>query len=786
MRMAGWIGLVALLWLSSGCGDSHPKQDADHQATQGSGAAPAVNQPSPEKAEARLAEESVATSPPDELGFKHTWKPRSTAAAANSAAPVRDSVSAQTILPGVIQSGTASADEPVAGTHREPTESRYVASTPVPAVGNHVETPALPTASKPAVGPVEPDKTLSAASGPQFDPDPVNAQPKTAGPAKIEPAKVGPAKVEPVRPDALASEDPPAGNPLRDPGAAPLSGRPEAPPQPDTPSEPVIETPVKPTPAILPPQPAQKSELAIKIKPDETTDPKTPVAPAPVVPVAPAAEKKTQPKEHSAEPAATGPRTAKNSGVPFDPIAVNGKIFENWPKPKLALVITGNQEGYLEPCGCAGLERMKGGMSRRFSLFAQLAKDGWSVVGIDVGNIAKGFGKQAELKFQIAINAMSGMHYNAATLGATDLHLPTDEVMALTMPANDKEKTMFVCGNVGLFKFNELLLPRTQLIHAGFKTIGLTAVLGKTDMAKLAGNNNLVMIDPEKLLDEALPLLKKAKANYLILLAQTTRAEAIALAKKYPDFDLVVCSDGNAEPPNRAEEIVKNGTKLIEVGEKGMYAVVLGLYDDPQRPMRYQRVTLDSRFPPSPEMVALMSAYQDQLKDLGLKGLGIRPLDHPLKKFNGDFTGTDSCMKCHEESYKVWKKSAHSHAFATLQKAEPPRDFDPECISCHVVGWNPTKFFPYKSGYLSQEETPKLTNVGCEDCHGPGQMHVWAENHGTKAQQLAARKTVVITKEEAASPRSPKQNCWSCHDLDNSPEFNFQLYWPFVKHSEHE
>ena len=171
-------------------------------------------------------------------------------------------------------------------------------------------------------------------------------------------------------------------------------------------------------------------------------------------------------------------------------------------------------------------------------------------------------------------------------------------------------------------------------------------------MAKLAGNTDLTMIDPEKLLDEAAVLLLKARANYLILLAQTTREEAIDLAKKYPDFDLVVCADGNAEPPNKAEEIVKNGTKLIEVGEKGMYAVVLGLYDDPQRPFIYQRVTLDSRFPPSQEMSALMSAYQDQLKDLGLKGLGIRPLDHPLKKFNGDFTGTDSCTKCHEESYK--------------------------------------------------------------------------------------------------------------------------------------
>ena len=46
------------------------------------------------------------------------------------------------------------------------------------------------------------------------------------------------------------------------------------------------------------------------------------------------------------------------SGIPFDPIKENKPIFDGWPKPKLALVITGMEEGYLEPCGCAGLDRI--------------------------------------------------------------------------------------------------------------------------------------------------------------------------------------------------------------------------------------------------------------------------------------------------------------------------------------------------------------------------------------------------------------------------------------------
>ncbi len=734
--MAGRTCLLVFLCTLAGCWDSHSKQEASNQpASQAGGAKASSDQPPQKAAELTLAKKPIAKSMDEELGFKHTWKPGSTPPAKSSAAAGSNPASGDPILPRPTLPAKFSVSAPAVVAHPEPEDDCYAELAPAPSVGNVAE----------------------AAQTPAY-------RSHTSG----------------IHPLA---------NPLRDPSAATATGRPEAPPQPATVPEPVSSSSENLPTAAHSPQPVERSELVIQTQPEGTAAAQAPVtAPLPTAPVTPVTEKKPDLNQHAAELAKPGPRTKKNSGVPFDPIQENHKFFEGWPKPKLALVITGNLGGYLEPCGCAGLDRMNGGMSRRFSLFRQLRQDkeyGWPVVGLDVGGIAKGFGKQAELKFQISVNAMSEMRYSAVTLGLSDLHLPTAEVMALTMPADAKNTTMFVCGNVGLFAFDESLLPRTKLIVTGYKTIGVTAVLGKTYMEQLAGNTDLKMNNPEKLLDAAVPLLK-SRANYLVLLAHTTGKEAIELANKYPDFNLVVCSDGGAEPPMGSEEIRKGGTKLIEVGEKGMYAVVLGMFDDPQQPLRYQRVTLDSRFPPSPEMLALMGAYQGQLKELGLSGLGIRPLPHPLKPVNGDFVGTDACKNCHEESYRVWKKTPHSHAFATLQNAAPPRNYDPECISCHTVGWNPTKFFPYQSGYLSEKETPKLTNVGCENCHGPGQLHVRAENHGTAAEQVAARKAVRITKEEMADPNSRKQNCWSCHDLDNSPEFKFDLYWPYVKHYEQE
>lgn len=119
----------------------------------------------------------------------------------------------------------------------------------------------------------------------------------------------------------------------------------------------------------------------------------------------------------------------------LDPVAVNGKFFEGWKKPQVALVFTGRQDGYLEPCGCAGLDNQKGGLSRRHDLFKQLRKQGWNLVPLDVGNLVRRFGKQAELQFTIAADALKPnandinktLGYTAVGFGPNDLRLSGGE-----------------------------------------------------------------------------------------------------------------------------------------------------------------------------------------------------------------------------------------------------------------------------------------------------------------------------------------------------------------------
>ncbi len=451
-------------------------------------------------------------------------------------------------------------------------------------------------------------------------------------------------------------------------------------------------------------------------------------------------------------------------------------LFKDWPKSLTVLVATGMQMGYIEPCGCSGKENQKGGLSRRDNFLKKLRADGWDVVPLDVGGQIRRFGKQAELKFQATADALKTMKYSAVAFGADDLRLPAE---ALTAAAADVDKNAgpFVGANVALFDFDQGVTPRFRIISAGKQKLGVTAVLGDSFQKSLT-SGDLKFKPAADALKEVLPQLKAAHCDHLVLLAHAELEETKGLAKQFPDFDLVITSGGAAEPPREPQTIDGTKTPLIEVGQKGMYANVIGLTGDPQRPFLFQKVPLTAQWGEAEEMHRAMAAYQDQLKELGLDGLGLKPAAFPSAE-KGSFVGSDKCGECHTKAYAIWKKTPHAHALATLEKLKPARQYDPECLSCHVTGWEPQKFYPHVGGYLSREKTPALADNGCENCHGPGSAHVAAESGDAKLsdKQIAALRTAMQVPHDRI-----ENSCTACHDGDNSLNFKFETYWPKVEH----
>jgi hypothetical protein len=480
---------------------------------------------------------------------------------------------------------------------------------------------------------------------------------------------------------------------------------------------------------------------------------------------------------------------AKSHAAASDAIAKNDPIFVDWPQPQVALLFTGEMDGFLEPCGCAGLDNQLGGLKRRQTLIRQLQDQGWPVVPLDLGGFVRRVGPQAEIKYRFALESLIQLGYKAIGFGAAELKLGSDPLLYIL--ANlDPQTSPIVSANVSLLDPDSPFSSKYRVVEAGGKRIGVTAVLGRKHLAIVQNSPYIIWTDPAEALKKVLPDLKAESCDLLVLLAHADPDEASALAKQFPDFQLVATTGGAEEPPNQLREIAGSQTKLIEVGKKGMYAIVLGLYEDAQQPIGYQRVPLDHRFHDSPDMQAMLVKYQEELKNLGLEGLGITPVNNPA----GEYVGSAVCADCHNEANAVYEATPHAHAIDTLVHLDPPRHFDPECLSCHVTGWNPQLYFPYTTGYLGLKKTPHLVGNGCENCHGPGGAHAAAEGSEEEVdldelERLRAALRLKIVENEGNKDGQEFANgkvvqmCMECHDLDNSPDFDFQEYWPQVEHT---
>lgn len=188
-------------------------------------------------------------------------------------------------------------------------------------------------------------------------------------------------------------------------------------------------------------------------------------------------------------------------------------------------------------------------------------------------------------------------------------------------------------------------------------------------------------------------------------------------------------------------------------------------------------------------MIRLMANYQERLKDEKVIIADAVTSPHPS---GATFVGADKCGECHTTAYRIWKDTPHAHALESLDPVHQrlgherlngiSRMHDPECLSCHVTGWDPQEYFRFPSGFLNEDLASTddqkmlhqmLAGSQCENCHGPGSRHLELVNAGADDPGKVMR----VTLEQAR-----KGTCEKCHDADNSPKFNFDTYWEQVKH----
>jgi hypothetical protein len=458
--------------------------------------------------------------------------------------------------------------------------------------------------------------------------------------------------------------------------------------------------------------------------------------------------------------------------------------FHDWPKdrkPDLVLLISGQQHGYIQPCGCSYPQF--GGLERRYNLIQQLKKDkGWPIVAVDLGDVPQERGPQRMLKYVTSMEALKTMSYSAVGIGQNEAQLPLIDGLAM-FALNNEGPPRVLAANLQ----NRVNFPGAEaLAFAGGKSgvpkVGVTAVVGPTVAQAVVPFR--VTFDP---VNQSLPSIlkdfQKEKVEFQVLLFHGLEAEAKACAKQFQQFQVVLCLTEEEEPPEKPDRV--GGTRVIGVGHKGRKVGVVGLFRTgrPNQPfdVYYQLIELGPEYetPKGQEagnpVLAILEGYTRKVKDEDF--LSHYPqTKHPVQINYPDakYVGSDKCKKCHEYAYEVWQNSKHAHAFQSLITATRPslRKFDGECVVCHVTG------FEYETGYRNEKDTPLLKNVGCESCHGPGSEHLVKRGKDRKLLALMNPfKTPPNENEQAKNRRllGLHDSCMHCHDTDNDVNWNKPL-----------
>jgi Cytochrome c554 and c-prime len=486
-----------------------------------------------------------------------------------------------------------------------------------------------------------------------------------------------------------------------------------------------------------------------------------------------------------------------------EPVAVRPAQFQSWPKPAAVLVLSGEAHGYLEPCGCS--EKQSGGVARRSDLIKQLRDKGWPVAGLDLGGTVKRTRKQEEFKFAAMTSALRKLDYRGLGLGPEELRLqPAFLISANDAPVEEGSAGLtFLGANETFFGTPEMEGGPQKLVtfELGGVKIGAAMVLGQAKQRGIFPEGaaaDVTFTPPAEALADVVQRLEGAGTQVNVLLSYADLNESRELVRQFPQFQFVVSAGGPEDPTAPPEKIGES--LLVTVGHKGKYAGILALYpDDEKQPLRYELVDLDQeRFKHDPAMDEVMREYQATLVDNLPDVFADLGEDFPPRE--GTYVGAKKCGECHKKAFAKWSTTGHAKAYTSLTTGREDykkeglewveRTHDPECLSCHVTGWNPQEVVPYTSGFLPKElaaETGEghrfdlLKGQQCENCHGPGSKHVevmtrWKADNSSvsESDQIAAKALMKQTASEKL--------CIQCHDYENSPDFKFSEYWPKIAH----
>jgi len=412
---------------------------------------------------------------------------------------------------------------------------------------------------------------------------------------------------------------------------------------------------------------------------------------------------------------------------------------ENEPR-QILIVYSGNTLGELKPCGCSK-EEDQGGIERRMGYMDEVRTRAKNILIVDTGDNFKEPTRQGKIKAKYLMQAMSEMKYDAVTFGDHDFVYGNSFI-------SEQEGFPWVLSNM------ESSLPIAKVRVKAFGENLNAAVIAVADPDLLYGSHHSEMqvTNPEEAVESQIRALAKTKAPDLIVLLTHMKREKALLFLDIEGVDVVI--NGHIEKDTDAIDmnpVLKDGKIFVQPGPRGqkMGELLVTLDSQGQKSFAQKMIPLGSKVAISSKMTALYEVYNQEVEELFFASLSQRK--NNKKKL---FATETECKTCHPKAHKTWQHSRHGKAYNTLRKVN--KAFDPECLACHVTGWNQA------GGFISEIDTPELENVQCEVCHGPALNHSEAP--------------------AAGFGQNARQACKNCHVKNHSPRFNFDTYWEKIKH----
>ncbi|HET9449882.1 MAG TPA: multiheme c-type cytochrome [Aggregicoccus sp.] len=456
------------------------------------------------------------------------------------------------------------------------------------------------------------------------------------------------------------------------------------------------------------------------------------------------------------------------------------------------LLLSADTRGYLAPCGCS--ENMRGGIARAAHQVLEARRGALPVLYVDGGDSLFGSAKltpaqvpQEEKKARTLAEAMKRMGLGARGAGELD----------------DARGPAFRRG-LGL---PELPPGGLELLEAGGRQVGVLRVDSAASLVRASrrarerGADFVVALFHGPLEAAAKAAAEPGQRADLVLATHTddelkgeenrrasARVPVVQLQSKGRSLLRVDLAYGPQEGPfsllkgqadvEREVEGLEQRMALLDedVNRPGLDARLKQLKQqklselvqrrqrlltappprpDGQNAFTLRFLTLEASLPADPGTQALVARYDREVGELNLAWARAHGEDCPAPaKGEAAFVGNAPCRTCHAQAFAVYEPSKHAHAWDTLEAQG--KQFHLNCVSCHVTGSGEP------GGVCRLDKVKGREDVGCESCHGPGSLHAAAP---TKANVVG---------------RPGRELCVTCHNLENSPHFDFARYLPRV------